>query len=216
MVFRSNEERERRIEALLKPLREAHQEWERVASLPGTRVVWKRQTKNHYELTVNATCMATVQFGLFGGVKTLSIDVDERRFDYECRRLWRRWQVGGASKLVEVTTGRPAFITTGTHLDHHADGTIELPGHGTFGFPVQGTNAVNAVMSAVDESGKAQLHYRMGDPGLTEKPNWQTTLDSVEVVIAPECQMPMESVLLLIAASSSWLRTYFHAQVGGG
>jgi hypothetical protein len=212
--FKSNEKGERRIEALLEPIREARQEWERFASLPGTRVVWKRKAKNQYELIVNDTCMATVQLGLFGGVKTLSIDVDERRVDYECRRLWRRWKAGGVSKLVEVTTGRQAFITTGTHLDHHTDGTIELPGHGTFGFPVHGTSPSNAVMSAVDESGKSQLHYRIGDPKLAVK-TWQR-LDSVEVVIAPECQVRMESVLLLIAASSSWLRTYFEQGGSGG
>jgi hypothetical protein len=109
---------------------------------------------------------------------------------------------------VEVTAGRPAFITTGTHLDHHANGTIELPGHGTFGFPVQGgPTCFDAVMSVVDESGKSQLHYPIGDRKLACK-TWQR-LDSLEVVIAPECQMPMESVLLLIAAPSSWLRTYF-------
>ena len=214
MVFKSNEKRERRIEAVLKPRREARQEWERVASLPGTRVVWKWQAKNQYELVVNEICMATMQFGLFGGVKTLSIDVDDRRVDYECRRFWQRWQAGGASKLVEVTSGRPAFITTGTHLDHHANGTIELPGHGTFGFPVQGTSPLNAVMSAVDESGKSQLHYRIGDPKLAVKTGQR--LDSVEVVIAPEVQMPMESVLLLIAASSSWLHTYFEQRGSGG
>ena len=37
MVFRSNEKKERRLEAFLEPLREARQEWERVASLPGTQ-----------------------------------------------------------------------------------------------------------------------------------------------------------------------------------
>jgi len=115
---------------------------------------------------------------------------------------------------VEVNAGRPAFITTGTHLDHHGNGTIELPGHGTFRFPVQGTIPFNAVMSAVDESGKSQLRYRISDFKLAEK-TWQR-LDSLEVVIAPECQMPMESVLLLIAASSSWLRTYFGTKGGGG
>ena len=179
MVFKSNEEREGRIEALL----EARREWERFASLPGTRVVWKRQAKNQYELIVNDTCMATVQLGLFGGVSKISIDVDERRVDYERRRLRRWWQRGGAHELVEVTASRPAFKTTGTHLDHHADGAIELPGHGTFGFPVQGTNPFNVVMSAVDESGKSQLHYRIGDSKLAVK-TWQRNLDSVEVVIA--------------------------------
>lgn len=219
MAFKStNEKRERRIDARLAPLREARQEWERVASLPGTRVVWKRQAKKQYELTVNDTCMATVQLGSFGGVKTLSIDVDERRVDYECRRLWLqrevgRWPKGGASKLVEVTAGRPAFITTGTHLDHDANGTIELPGHGTFGFPVQGNTPINAVMSAVDESGKSQLHYRIVDAKLALKTRQR--LDSLEVVVAPECKIPMESVLLLIAASSSWLRTYFELPISG-
>jgi hypothetical protein len=213
MVFKSNEKRERRTEAFLATLREARQEWERLASLPGTRVVWKWQAKNHYELIANDTCMATVQLGLFGGVKTLSINVDEQRVDYECRRLWRRWQAGGASQLVEVTTGRPAFISTGTHMNHEADGTIELPGHGTFEFPIQGTIPFNAVMSAVDESGKSQLHYRISDYKLAEKTRQR--LNSIEVVIEPECQMPMETVLLLIAASSSWLRTYF-GQTGSG
>ena len=160
--------------------------------------------------------MATVQLDAFHGVvKTLSIDVDERRVDYERRRLRRRWQRGGAPELVEVAAGRPAFIITGTHLNHHADGTIELPGHGTFRFPVQGRTCFDAVMSAVDESGKSRLHYRIGDSRLAVK-TWQRNLDSLEVVIAPECQMPMESVLLLIAASSSWLRTYFEPTGGGG
>lgn len=84
------------------------------------------------------------------------------RVDYECRRLWRRWQAGGASTLVEVTTGRQAFTSTGMHLDHHANGTIELPGHGSFRFPVHGTSPFDAVMSAVDESGKVT----------TSLPNW--------------------------------------------
>ena len=69
-------------------------------------------------------------------------------------------------------------------------------------------------MLAVDESGKSQLHYRIGDSRLTVK-TWRRNLDSVEVVISPECEMRMESVLLLIAASSSWLRTYFEPRGGG-
>jgi hypothetical protein len=210
--FKSNEKRERRIE----PLLEAHRAWKDVVSLPGTRVVWKRQGKNQYELVANDRSMATVQLDAFHGlVKTLSIDVDERRVDYERRRLRRWWQRGGSPELVDVTASRPAFIITGGHLNHQANGTIELPGHGTFGFPVQGTNLFDAVMSAVDESGKSQLHYRIGDPKLAVK-TWQRNLDSVEVVIAPECKMRMESVLLLIAASSSWLRTYFEPTGGGG
>jgi hypothetical protein len=210
--FRSNEKRERRIE----PFLEAHREWERFASLSGTRVVWKRQAKNQYELVVNDSCVATVQLdSLHREVFTLSIDFDERRVDYERRRLRPWWQRGGAPQLVEVTAGRPAFIISGTHLDHHDNGTIELPPHGIFRFPVQGTNPFDAVMSAVDESGKSQLHYRIGDHKLAVK-GWGTNLDSVEVIIAPECQMRMESVLLLIAASSSWLRTYFEPKGGGG
>ena len=208
MVVKWNEKSEGRIEA--------REEWKRFASLPGTRVVWKRQGKNQYELIVNDSCMATVQLGAFHGVvKTLSIDVDERRVDYGRRRLRRWWQRGGAPELVEITAGRPALIITGTHLDHHANGTIELPAHGTFGFPVQGTNLFDAVMSAVDESGKSHLHYRIGDSRLAVK-TWQRNLDSVEVVIAPEYQMRMESVLLLIAASTSWLRTYFESRGRGG
>jgi hypothetical protein len=209
--FKSNEKRGNSIETLL----EAHREWARFGGLSGTRVEWKRQAKSQYELIVNDTCVATVQLGSHGEVFTLSIDVDERRVGYEGRRLRRWWQRGGAPELVEVTAGRPALIITGTHLDHRANGTIELPAHGTFEFPVQGTNPFNAVMSAVDESGKSQLHYRIGDPKLAVK-TWQRNLDSVEVVIAPECQMPMEPVLLLIAASSSWLRTYFEPTGGGG
>ena len=122
---------------------------------------------------------------------------------------------GGAPELVDVTAGRPAFMIEGTHLDHEANGTIELPVYGSFGFPVQGTNPFNAVMSAVDESGKSQLHYRIGDPGLAVR-TWQRNLDSVEAVISPQCQMRMESLLLLIAASTSWLRTYFEPRGGGG
>jgi hypothetical protein len=214
MVFRSNEKRERKSEAVLQPLREARQQWERLASLPGTRVVWKWQPKNQYELTINDTRLATVQLGFIGGVKDLSIEVYERRFDYECRRFWRRWQAGGASELVEVASGRPAFITTGAHMDRHAGGTIELPGQGTFEFPVQGTCLVDAVMSAIDESGKSHLQYRIGDYKLAKKTGHR--LDSLEVVIAPECQMRMESVLLLIAASSNWLHTYFGSKGGSG
>ena len=69
-------------------------------------------------------------------------------------------------------------------------------------------------MSAIDESGKSQLHYRISDYKLAKKTGHR--LDSLEVVIAPECQMPMESVLLLIAASSSWLHTYFGSKGGSG
>ena len=203
------------IERNVEAFREAYQEWARFASLPGTRVVWKRQGKNQYELFANDRCLATVQLDAFYGVvKTLSINVDERRVDYERRRLRRRWQRGGAPELVEVTASRPALIIRGGHGNHRADGTIELPGHGTFGFPVRGTDWVVAVMSAVDESGKSQLQYRIGDSKLAVK-TWQRNLDSLEVVIAPECQMAMESVLLLIAVSSSWLRSYFEESGSG-
>jgi hypothetical protein len=128
---------------------------------------------------------------------------------------WAYSEESQNSQSMSMSDALTMSAAASPHLDHHANGTIELPGHGTFGFPVQGTNPFNAVMSAVDESGKSQLHYRIGDSKLAVK-TWQRNLDSVEVIIAPECQMRMESVLLLIAASSSWLRTYFEPTGGGG
>jgi hypothetical protein len=195
--------------------RDAFRAWREFVNLPGARIVWRRQEKDKFELRSNDSSVATAQLARDGVLSKLSIDIDGRRVDYELRRLRCWWQRAGAPVLVECGSGRPAPITKlGHHFDGSDRGTITLPGHGTFRFPVQGTMLFDAVMSAVDESGKPQLHYRVGDPSLAVK-HWQRNLDSIEVVIAPELDMRMDSVLLLIASSTSWLRTYFETAGSG-
>jgi len=66
----------------------------------------------------------------------------------------------------------------------------------------------------VDDFGKSQLHYRVGDASLAVK-HWERNLDSIEVSIAPEFQMKMDTVLLLIAVSTPWLCTYFEISGSG-
>ena len=194
---------------------DAFQEWQGFASLPGIRIIWKRQAKNRFELVAHDSSVATAQLGSHGALLTLSIDVEGRRVSYERRRLRPWWQRGGATFLVESTSGRPAPITkTGHHFDLKANGTITVPGHGTFRFPVKGTNLFDAVMSGVDDFGKSQLHYRGGDASLAVK-HWERNLDSIEVSIAPEFQMKMDTVLLLIAVSTPWLCTYFEISGSG-
>ena len=185
------------------------------ANLPGARIVWKRQAKDRYELRLHDSSVAIAQLGPGGALSKLSIDIEGRRVDYELRRLRHWWQRGSGPVLVECTSGRPAPITElGRHFNESDGGTITLPGHGTFRFSVHGTNLFDAVMSAVDESGKPQLRYRVGDPVLAGK-HWERNLDSFEVVIAPELDMRMDAVLLLVASSTSWLRTYFETAGGG-
>jgi hypothetical protein len=101
------------------------------------------------------------------------------------------------------------MISDSRHWNFKTAGVIQVPSRGHFRFPITGSHRGDAVMSAVDESGTSVIKYR----NIT-KPH-RTRPDGIEVVVAPEADMELDSLFLLISSSSWWLRSFFATGSGG-
>jgi hypothetical protein len=102
-------------------------------------------------------------------------------------------------------TGTPVLYTIGMHYDHGAGAGITFPDQRRLEFPVQGTSKAHAIMTAVDQDGNKVAQYWA--------PNWPRR--TVEITVHPDRDLTDELVLV-IAISARWFRSYFKIQVGGG
>jgi len=129
---------------------------------------------------------------------------------------WDWYQKGSARQphmeAVDRATGEKVLWLTGRHLDRKPNAVVHLSETQWLQLPVAATSLRNAVMSAVDQSGSAILHFRWI---VTHRPRVIGMLKSqIEVVVAPAHPMTPELTLIIALASGS-LRNYFKASTGG-
>jgi hypothetical protein len=106
--------------------------------------------------------------------------------------------------------GNPILSTGGRNFDRSAGAYIRLPGGRWLSFPVCGGSRRGAIMTAVDQAGRKVAVYRMvrGARGLPLPLQ-------VEIIIHPG-QVITDEVLLILAVSAPWLRSYFERPNEGG
>lgn len=100
-------------------------------------------------------------------------------------------------------TGTPALYTCGVNFNFRAYCSIMFPDHRRLRFLVRGTERSNAIMTAVDQTGKSAARYRIVDKKTTEivvNPGWELT----------------DELTLAIAISAPWLDSYFQRPESGG
>ena len=81
------------------------------------------------------------------------VEVDDRR--YEMRLSSRE------RKMINVASGQEGFRSTGRHYKGKVDSRVELSDCRTLHFPARTTGALYAAMSALDESGRSLIEYRI-------------------------------------------------------
>jgi DivIVA domain-containing protein len=104
-------------------------------------------------------------------------------------------------------TGTPVLYTGGRHFDRRAGAYIKFPGRRWLRFPVRGTRSADAIMTAVDEGGNKIARYRLA----LNETGWRKI---VEITVHPDQQLTGELVLV-IALSAPWLRSYLQQSQGG-
>lgn len=118
---------------------------------------------------------------------------------------------GGPVRIRELAddAGLPVLYTSGENFRYRAWARITFPDRRWLKFLVRGTEPDNAIMTAVDQDGTKVARYRA--PGKDpEHPR-----DEVEITVHPDLELTDELVLA-VAVSAPWLRTYFYKPTGGG
>jgi hypothetical protein len=140
-----------------------------------------------------------------GGTRTLATGeefrVENQSLDPTSTSRWASTPHGRL--LAHSGTGDPVLWIRGIHTNGNAGGYVLLPDQRFLLFPVRGTVPLNAVMTAITESGSTMLWFRRSATGLTE------------VVVSPECDLNAE-VLCVIESTGRWLYSYFRNPAGEG
>ena len=102
-------------------------------------------------------------------------------------------------------TGTPVLYTSGQHFDRHAGAVITFPDRRRLLFPVRGEKK-NAIMTAVDQAGNKVARYRFARKGFGAP---------VEITVHPGRQLT-EELVLAIAVSVPWLRSFFQYTMESG
>lgn len=217
-------------------LQECAEAWRDFGQQPGTRLSWVRTGAVRYELrTAEQQAVASLRHGRpatlsAGGrtftwkrvpgsswpdiAKTISRDrpgSPAHMLRDEETPLSRKRQAESRDLLLRHLldeAGMPILYTGGQNIGRSARAYIKFPGQRWLRFPVRGTRRVNAIMTAVDQAGNKVARYRLTR---NETSFWKT----VEITVHPAQQLTDELVLA-IALSPLWLRSYFRSEGGGG
>jgi hypothetical protein len=122
----------------------------------------------------------------------------------------KRPRVEEVRKLADEE-GSTILYTSGENYCGRAYACVSFPDGRWLRFPVRGTKATNAIMTAVDQAGNKVARYRLAamGRGLREKllPYWKYP---VEIIVNP-CWELTDELVLAIAVSAEWLSWYFTA-----
>jgi hypothetical protein len=120
----------------------------------------------------------------------------------------QRREARSAHELVDET-GMPILYTSGKNYHRRACACVTFPDQRWFRFLVRGTESANAIMTAVDQAGNGVARYRKSTGGLP----WERA--EAEITVHPDRELTDELVLA-IAISAEWLRSYFGSPGSGG
>jgi len=120
----------------------------------------------------------------------------------------QRREARSAHELVDKT-GIPILYTSGKNFNRRACACVTFPDQRWLRFLVRGTESGNAIMTAVDQAGNRVARYRKSTGGLP----WERA--EAEITVHPDRELTDELVLA-IAISAEWLRSYFGSPGSGG
>ncbi len=184
-------------------LQNLKREW---VALPGTHLEWHPTGNRSWRLaSSDDSVWANVRIRR-GQLRAalFDVEVDDRR--YEMRLSSRERQ------MIDVASGQEVLRSTGRHYNEKADTRVDLFGGGTLNFPVRTTGALYAVMSALDESGRSLIEYRIQSTfaGVVRR----MQLDQVDFVI-DNSDLTRSQCALLAIFTTRLLPSYFDRPSGG-
>jgi len=97
----------------------------------------------------------------------------------------------------------PSLYVSGANFAGRAGACITFPDQRWLRFLVRGTSPAIAIMTALDQARNTVARYRIISEGFKRGQN------SVEIIIRPGRQLT-DDLLLAIAISAPWLRSYFN------
>jgi len=106
-------------------------------------------------------------------------------------------------KSLADRAGSPVLFTGGRHIDRSPGGYVQFPGRRWLQFPVRGTSRSNAIMTAVDQAGGQVARYMIGDRRM------------IHITVHPD-QRLTDELILTLALTARWVRSYFDSSGGGG
>jgi hypothetical protein len=180
---------------------ECNEEWERFPELAGTHLKLHRVGSRGFELTrtTDGLRLASCK-GALGGRPEYITQIEVNGAIYKRNHLFLPWR---PYRWMNIETNATVVRGVGRNFGRRARMNLQLPDARHFWFPVRGTSPANAVMTAVDDDGDRVARYRSARG------------TGFDVVVAPHAPITME-LLLVVAASSSAVSTYFHEISGGG
>jgi hypothetical protein len=151
------------------------------------------------------------------GPKPTSISYQGRTYGWQ--RVGRR-KVLAVSRirqswdLIDLTTKSPLLRKNGRHLEGMHSAEIEL-GRTVYSFPVIGESSTQAVMAAIDGTGKPVLEYRCISYSMldiVEHRDVTYERSITEIVIPPE-SLTIPDIYVLVAVTSRFIIDFFETWV---
>jgi DivIVA domain-containing protein len=106
-------------------------------------------------------------------------------------------------KSLADRTDPPVLYTGGGHIDRRPGGYVQFPGRRWLQFPVRGTSRSNAIMTAVEPTGRQVARYMIGDRR------------AIHITVHPD-QRLTDELILTLALTARWVSSYFNSSGGGG
>ena len=178
-------------------------EWD---GLPGTHLEWHPMESRSWRLvSPEHSVWASVRIRR-GGLRGALFEVEVGGQSYEMRLLKRERQ------MIEIVSGREVLRSTGRHYNQRANTRVDLFDRGTLHFPVRQRGALYAVMSALDDTGRSLVEYRIQSTftGVVRR----MQLDQVDFVVNSSDLSRSQSALLVVF-TSRLLPSYFDRPGGG-
>jgi DivIVA domain-containing protein len=176
--------------------------WRDFGQQPGMHLRWGQVAARRYELrTPERQTIASYHHGSSTDVRwpeRATLGTGGRNFALQAPPAR---SLSPADVEIFDETGTLFFDVSGRNFETRARARVTFPRRRWLKFPVRGTQAANAIMTAVDEAGNKVVRYRINGP--------------VEIVVHPDRALTDE-LALAIAISAPWLDLYFQSPHGGG
>ena len=106
-------------------------------------------------------------------------------------------------KSLADRTDPPVLYTGGGHIDRRPGGYVQFPGQRWLQFPVRGTRRSNAIMTAVDQTGRQVARYMIGGRHM------------IHITVHSD-QRLTDELIIMLALTARWVSSYFNSSGGGG
>jgi hypothetical protein len=196
--YRSNRAAKRQF--IEEYVQQQQKEWD---ALPGTRLVWCLVGTEGWQLiSPDGSVWAGVCLR-HGQIRDVAVGGRA----YELRRP----NIKHDRRMIEVNGGREVLRSTGRHYAKQANTRVELFDRGTLHFPVRELGEI-AVMSALDESGRSLLEYRIQSTFTSVVRRMD--LNQVEFIVN-DTDLSRSQSALLVVFTSRLLPSYFDRTSAG-